>query len=52
MTAKILINNIPEAEHLTSEDISKLVKYQNEVFLFLGANDLRPLENNFKNYLN
>ena len=52
VTAKILINNIPEAEHLTSEDISKLVKYQNEVFLFLGANDLRPLENNFKNYLN
>lgn len=51
ITSQILINNISGAELLNKDEILKLADYKNNVFLFLGANDLRPLEEELKKYL-
>ncbi|MFA6777941.1 MAG: UDP-N-acetylmuramate--L-alanine ligase [Bacilli bacterium] len=51
ITSKILIDNIPNSESLNEDSIKKLTLYKDQVFLFLGANDLRPLEQKLKNHL-
>ncbi|MFA6777590.1 MAG: Mur ligase family protein, partial [Bacilli bacterium] len=51
ITSKILIDQIPNSEYLDEENICNLTLYKDQVFLFLGANDLRPLEQKLKKYL-
>ncbi|MDD4795982.1 MAG: UDP-N-acetylmuramate--L-alanine ligase [Bacilli bacterium] len=51
ITSKMLIDKIPNAESLNDNSINKLTIYKDEVFLFLGANDLRPLEEKLKQNL-
>ncbi|MDD2504803.1 MAG: UDP-N-acetylmuramate--L-alanine ligase [Bacilli bacterium] len=48
VTSNNLIKLIPNAEIMNEEKLKDLKKYENGVFLFIGANDLRPLENKLK----
>lgn len=39
VTSQLIINEIPNAEHISSEEISKLYKHKNAVIPFMGCKD-------------
>ncbi len=39
VTSDLIINEIPNAEHISAEEISKLYKYKNSVIPFMGCKD-------------
>lgn len=39
VTSDLIINEIPDAEHISAEEINKLYKYKNSVIPFMGCKD-------------
>ncbi len=51
INSNILIDLIPNAEQFNIDDTKNLTKHNNQVFLFLGANDLKDIEERLIDYL-
>ncbi len=47
ITSEDLIKNIPNAEHIGTQEANKLLQHKNAVILFMSANDISILENDY-----
>lgn len=52
ITSDALIKLIPNAEAFNIDETNKLTKHKDNVYLFLGANDLKPIQDKLKELLN
>ena len=48
ITSDLIINNLKNGEHLEKNNIKNLLKHHNSVLLFMSPNDLKDLEDNYK----
>ena len=42
-----IIKSIPNAEHISQDEVDKLMKYENSVLLFMSPNDLTSFEQDY-----
>lgn len=49
ITSNMILKRIKKGEHLEKKDCNKLTKHRNSVLLFMSPNDLKQLEEEYKN---
>jgi len=44
----LIINNLNNGEHISLEEVDKLLEYKDSVLLFMSSKDIYVLENKYK----